>query len=217
MRYKEQNCSQCGEHMEGRANKKFCSAACRAQHFRDNQAEPSNWTEPIKPSLSGYQPVEVQQAPSMPTRPISVPTDDEDEDEDNSLHGLQTRVAKVFEAKREADANRKLDEQYVQFVNECLQADGDAFNDDDDDELQTWLDEIDELIIAYRGHTGLPQPDSRTHARLEDLHWLRDKFRRMLANWQKQETSWLSVPEPVHLELSEKRRAILRGHLLPQR
>jgi hypothetical protein len=213
MQYTELNCSQCGELMEGRANKKFCSAACRAQHFRDNQAGPDNWTEPTKPALSGYHPVEVQQVPLLPTRPRPVFRDDEDEDEDNSLQGLHNRVAKVFDARREADANRKLDEQYTQFVNECLKADGEAFNDEDDDELRTWLDEVDELIIAYRAHTGFHHLDNRAHERLEDLHWLRDKFRRMLTKWQRQETSWGSEPEPVYFELSEKRVAIMRKHL----
>jgi hypothetical protein len=203
--------------MEGRANKKFCSAACRAQHFRDNQTEPDSWTEPIKSSRSGYQPVEIQQSRSLPTKPSPLPTDDEDEDEDedNSLAGFQKRITKVFDAKRETDANRKLDEQYMQLVNECLQADGDAFNDEDDDELRTWLDEVDELIIKYRTHTGLRQLDDQSHERLEDLHWLRDKFRRMLTKWQNQETSWGSTPEPVYLELSRKRVAMMRQHLKP--
>ena len=217
MRYTEQNCSQCGELMEGRANKKFCSAACRAQYFRDNQTEPSIGAEPMKPSLSGHQPVGVQQARFLPTSPKPVPRDDEDEDEDEgyTLQGLDKRITRIFDARRQADSNRKLDEQYIQFVNECLIADGDAFNDEDDDELQTWLDDADELIIAYRTHTGLQQSDNRAHARLEDLHWLRDKFRRMLTTWQKQEISRRNAPKPVYLELSEKRIAMMRNHLKP--
>ena len=212
MRDTERNCSQCGELMEGRANKKFCSAACRAQHFRDGQAEPDNWTEPMDPTPSGYQPVEVQRVPPLPTQPRPAPMDDED----NSLQGLQKRIAKAVFANQEADANRKLDEQYTELVNECLQADGNAFNDEYDDELLTWLDGIDVLIIAYRTHTGLLQSDNRAHERLEDLHWMRDKFSRMFTEWLRQETSWVSGPKPVYLELSEKRVAMLRKHLKPQ-
>lgn len=172
----------------------------------------------MKLSLSGYQPVTVQQARFLPTTPKSIPTEDEDEDEDEgytTLQGLQKGITKVFDAKREADSNRKLDEQYIQFVNECLRADGDAFNDEDDDELQTWLDDADELIIGYRTHTGLHQLNNRAHARLDDLHWLRDKFRRMLTNWQKQEISRGRAPKPVELELSKKRVTVMRNHLKP--
>ena len=138
------------------------------------------------------------------------------DDEDNSLQGLQKRIAKAVFANQEADANRKLDEQYTELVNECLQADGNAFNDEYDDELLTWLDGIDVLIIAYRTHTGLLQSDNRAHERLEDLHWMRDKFSRMFTEWLRQETSWVSGPKPVYLELSEKRVAMLRKHLKPQ-
>lgn len=34
------SCPQCGQAVEGRADKFFCSTICRAQHFRDQQAQP---------------------------------------------------------------------------------------------------------------------------------------------------------------------------------
>ncbi len=130
------------------------------------------------------------------------------------MDGLLAQVARGHKAKQEAEASRKLDERYEKFIDECLKADGEPFNDENDDELQTWLDEVDELIISYRTHTALGQSVNCTHERLDDLYWLRDKFSRLLIKWQNQATSWLRDLEPVYFELSGKRKALLRAHLL---
>ena len=198
-------CIQCGEPFSGRRDKLSCSDACRAQHRRDNLSAADNWIEAEEPEEQEvYQPTRFKPDNRQPAVARPIPEDD------GPFEDLYTRLAR----EREENANKKLDLSYCKFMNECLKADGEAFNEEDDDELRTWLDEADELIIEYRTHTGLHQSDNRAHERLDDLHWLRDKFRQMLTKWQKQETSW-SGPKPVYLEFSEKRVALMRRHLKP--
>ncbi|MET4074519.1 hypothetical protein [Hymenobacter sp. UYCo722] len=204
-------CIQCGEPFIGRADKKTCSDACRAQHRRDALAESENWTQEEEPE------VYLQNEPRSSTPyTMAIPQRHVPEyvERQDTLADVFARLAREREIEAVEKENGKLDQRFCKFVNECLKADKMPFNDEDDDELQTWLDEVDELIVDYRAHSGLRVSNELTNGRLDDLHWLSDKFRRMLVKWQKQPTSWLSANEPVYLDISDKRRLHLREHLL---
>ena len=209
MRNTNRNCIQCEGPIEGRANKKFCSNACRAQHFRDNPTEMADTTTQVKlPILhkSTLQP----NLPFIGKASLMSLADEEDDDTEDDY----VRRARERKEKEAIEAGIKLDVRYKKMINECLKADGTYFNDDDDDELQTWLDEIDELIANYHCHPGLHLSSSYTHQCLEDLYWMRDKFNRLLVKWVEQPSSWRYGVEPVYFEMSAKRKKLLRAHLL---
>ncbi|WP_022822077.1 hypothetical protein [Hymenobacter norwichensis] len=213
MRNINQNCIQCEEPMQGRANKKFCSNACRAQHFRDNPIETAAVITQVQPSTFRNPPVQYASPPIEHARVMPL-AEEEDDDEDDADDRIRAKIAQKRKAEEDVELSKKLDGRYSKLVDECLKADGTNFNDDDDDELQAWLDEIDDLIVDYRSHPGIDLSAGYARERLDDLHWLRDKFNRLLGEWVDQPTSWRHNIQPVYFEMSTKRKKLLRAHLL---
>ena len=205
-------CLQCGEAFNGRPNKKFCSESHKNQYHYDNReaARPAPAVAPpivpirvapisiAKPTSSIYRPVPLREAAPKP---------DAYEPEQNWL----ARQDEDEEAEEQAEQARDLHQRYSKIVVECLKANG---AEQDEDDLETWLDKFDEVSEAYRAHPALRQPPNQVHERLEDLYWLRDKFQSLQDEAVKQASLWFSDEEPVYFELSPKRLARLRQHLL---
>lgn len=211
MRSANRECLQCGEYFEGRANKKFCTTACRAQHFRENQEGLSQDEEPqLGPSRQEITEHVIRPASNYKP-PVRFYEPDED-DEGNPGESWQQSLNRQQESRQKVKEIADIHQRYCQLVTGCLKTDGDALNDE---ELQTWVEDLDGLSDDYRKHPHLRLSANVVHERLEDVYWLRDRFRRLLDEWHEQSDSWFRSAEPVCFELPSKRRALLRAHLLP--
>lgn len=221
--------------MEGRANKKFCSAACRAQHFRDNQEQADSYNDSVQLFTSELETPIAPQTPAFlnvqETQPYTqVEQYQSLQHQAPQYQGQQyqgNEVAEHWTVKlmREQEANREREKiasmhrLYSNLIVKCLKVDGTAL---DDTSIHTWINELDDTSNRYRTNPDLSQPVSQAHERLEDLYWLRDKFRKLLDQWK---TQPIPLPiksyhlpnkaEPVLFELSSKRRSRFRSHLLP--
>ena len=205
-------CLQCGEAFLGRPNKKFCSESHKNQYHYDNRE-----TALLKPVIvPPAAPLRVAPAPvSKPKLAITqrtslreaAPEPDAYEPDDDWL----VRQEEEEEAEERAERAKALDKSYNTTIVKCLKANG---ADQDEDDLEAWIDELDEVTEAYRAHPALRLPPNRVHDRLDDLYWLRDKFQSLQDEAVKQASLWFSDEEPVYFELSPKRLARLRDHLL---
>ena len=120
-------------------------------------------------------------------------------------------TAEEAAAEERAETARTLHKRYSTLIMQCLKANG---AQQDEDDLEAWLDKFDEVTEAYRAHPALSQPLNQVHKRLEDLYWLRDKFQHLLDESLSQTAAWFSDDEPLYFDLSAKRLAKLRAHLL---
>lgn len=208
-------CLQCGEAFEGRANKKFCSEAHKNQYHYDNREVPRPEPAAIVPLMSRV--VTSPKSNSMFSSPRRVylrkedPELQADELEEDWLARQEAEEEAEAEEKKQAEKAMALHKQYSALIVKCLKVDGMELDEDD---LETWIDLFDEVSEAYREHPALRQPLNQTHRRLEDLYWLRDKFRDLLDESVNQLLSWFSDKKPVCFELSTKRLTRLREHLL---
>ncbi|GAA4000940.1 hypothetical protein GCM10022408_10130 [Hymenobacter fastidiosus] len=114
-------------------------------------------------------------------------------------------------AEERAETAKALHKLYSTLIVKCLKANG---AEQDEDDLKTWIDAFDEVSEKYRAHPALHQPPNQVHERLQDLYWLRDKFQSLLDEPIKQASLWFSNEEIICFELSSKRLARLREHLL---
>ena len=115
------------------------------------------------------------------------------------------------EAREAAEEIKSLHSLYSALVKKCLKQDEQELDEDD---LETWVDELDIAIEKYLSHPGLRQPEDKAHKRLKDLYWLRDTFSGLLTELREQQASFFKSVEPVYLELPSKRKARLRAHLV---
>ena len=205
-------CLQCGEAFKGRANKKFCSEAHKNQYHYDNRevAQPKPVIAPptaplrvapapiAKPKLSI-----IQRAPLREEEPELYAYEPEDD--------WLARQEEEEEAEERAEQAKALHKLYSALIVKCLKANG---AEQDEDDLEAWIDKFDEVTEAYRAHPALRQPINQVHERLEDLYWLRDKFQSLQDEAVKQASLWFANEEPVYFELSSKRLARLRANLL---
>lgn len=201
-------CLQCGEAFKGRANKKFCSEEHKNQYHYDNRG--------VTRPKSVIAPLRVATAPRdspIPSITQRVPLREEApevyayEPEDDWLARQEEEEA----AEERAEQAKALHKLYSTLIVKCLKANG---AEQDDDDLETWIDAFDEVSEAYRAHPALRQPPNQVHARLSDLYWLRDKFQSLQDESFKQASLWFSDEEPVYFKLSPKRLARLRENLL---
>ena len=113
------------------------------------------------------------------------------------------------EAKEAAEKIKSLHSLYSTVIKKCLKQDGQELDEDD---LDTWVDELDVAIEKYSSHPDLRQPEETAHKRLKDLYWLRDMFNGLLVELREQQASFFKSIEPVYLELPSKRIARFRAH-----
>ena len=208
-------CLHCGEAFEGRANKKFCSEAHKNQYHYENREVPQSEPATVVPLMSRV--VLSPKPNSMFPSPRRVYLREEnpelqaDELEEDWLALQEAEEEAQEEAKKQAEKARTLHKQYSALIVKCLKVDCTEL---DEDNLETWIEQFDEVSEAYREHPALRQPLNQTHKRLEDLYWLRDKFRDLMDEYANQPLSWFSDKKPVYFELSTKRLTKLRQHLL---
>ena len=205
-------CLQCGEAFEGRANKKFCSEAHKNQYHYDNR-EAVRPIPVIAPSTAS---IRVASAPIAKPK-LSITQRASLREEAPELYAYQpdedwlVRQEEEEEAEERAEQAKALHKLYSVVIVNCLKANG---AEQDEDDLEAWIDKFDEVSEAYRAHPALRQPTNQVHERLEDLYWLRDKFQSLQDEAVKQASLWFSNEEPVYFELSPKRLVRLRQHLL---
>jgi hypothetical protein len=200
MNHLERVCPQCAAAVEGRANKIFCSAACRAQNFRDLQDD------------LGENPEELERdedlLPTPHSTPVSLPPNGEACPAEHWLVEYERKQ----KANQLANLCDRLHQDYSSAITSCLQQDGESFDKWD---LGSWIREIDLLSMQYRKHPRMREPGNRVPDRLEDIYWLYDKLRRLLANLQTPPEPGVKKPGSITFEVSAKRRARLRANLLP--
>ena len=247
MQHQERECPQCGDPYTGRADKQFCSEACKAQYRRNNlddkftdddnaedddaddeewDAENDDWDadDEDENDEESYKPLHGKV--SLIESPLSSITRLEQANEAErtrqlyALEAIRLRQLRIEaqlkeeaeeEAKEEAEKIKSLHGLYSALIKKCLKQDGQELDEDD---LETWVDELDAAVEKYMSHPGLRQPDDKAHKRLKDLYWLRDMFSGMLAELKEQQASFFKSVEPVYLELPSKRKARLRAHLV---
>ena len=205
-------CLQCGEAFEGRANKKFCSEAHKNQYHYDNREA----VRPIPVMAPLTASIRVASAPIAKPK-LSITQRAPLREEAPELYAYQpdedwlARQEEEEEAEERAEQAKVLHKSYSTLIVKCLKANG---TEQEEDDLETWIDEFDEVSEAYRAHPALRQPPNLVHERLEDLYWLRDKFQSLQDEFIKHASLWFSDEEPIYFELSPKRRDRLRKHLL---
>ena len=203
-------CQQCGEPFMGRSNRKFCSDAHKNLYHYENRDVPS--PEPIRIQSVAKQVKSIPDVIPVYLAPQRVQM--QDRPQNTETHDSRTRwliQQEQEEAAEEAEMKSELHKQYSAIIVKCIKASGSEF---DGDELQTWIDELDAMSEKYRSHPDLQVSDDLVHARLDDLYWLRDRFKDLLEEFQDQEPSWGDEEEPMCFQLSAKRRDLFRAHLL---
>ena len=209
MNPQERECPQCGGPVEGRANKVFCSAVCRAQHFRDMAAE-----SPAYETTDAGHVVALVPKPSPTTeQPTAAQVEAQAAAARSWENFFQNELNRQEAARirREAEKWEDLHSDYCSAVTDCLKADSTAL---DKYALERKIEELDKLSARYRKHPGLQQPGGREHLRLEDIYWLHDTLRDLLKELKSKYRPGYPSQNTVLLEFTTKCRAQLRANML---
>lgn len=157
-------CLQCGDPIEGRPNKKFCSEICKGRYFRENNPEAE--TSTTDPELK--QSVEL----IMHKSPISEDEIDESEDElDNELTEQIEREEAEKKARMDKLRAANLHEQFCDLVQEFLEIEGKVLTARPAARFQN---AADKLTAAYREHPYLKLPENLVRNRLKALYDIHD-------------------------------------------
>lgn len=211
MSYQERECPQCGEPVEGRANKIFCSAACRAQNFRDTQDETANGNQAMKPnevavlpSVQNWAPEQAAPAPDGNHAAVLNWLAENQRSETIRQENMKLqRIAAVCES---------LHSKYSSAITGCLKAEGSML---DKWALENRIGELEQLSTVYRTHPKLRQSGSRNSERLDDIYWLYDTLRALLDQLKNQPGPTYLAAKSILLVFTPKERARLRANLLP--
>lgn len=190
-------CPQCGDLVEGRPNKKYCSEACKGLYFREN-ATSEGLALMSKPDSrhDEFAPVEYE--------------DEEQEEEKESLD-LETywqKREREEKAQKDRRAATELHDQFCQVVKEFLAVEGRQLAEKP---VSKFLDQVDELSNAYRQHPHLKQPTSLVPKRLKELYNLQDTLREVLQEIGRRN---LLQRKTESYELTSKWRKQLRSLLI---
>lgn len=153
-------CPQCGDLVEGRADKVFCSASCKSRHFREN---PSSDELTPAPAIAG-----LATAP-RPAAPRGHQVEELENDEKFDFHGqLAQGIAGIMDERKQAERAEeartvqrqaaKLDKLYEKCARRLLDAHGQVLTEN---ELRDFVQEMDEAYDDYREH---PHIEERGHA-----------------------------------------------------
>lgn len=237
MQYEEKECLQCEKLFEGRANKKFCSDTCRAQYHRDNLAtdnsQEEDWeddeSDPEEGSKTWQTKIPLLDEDELATPRVST---SEEVERAKSIYDVEVlrleqykllmqRKKEAEKAEAEEDALEEINKEnnrikglhalYSKLIKKCLKMEGHELEGDD---LEAWIEELDEASEEYQSHPGLRNPDDKAHRRLKDLYWCRDTFSGWLDKLREQEDSYFMMVEPVFLDLPPKRKAHFRENLI---
>ena len=192
-------CPQCGEAIEGRPNKIFCSNFCKGQHFRENNPPKISEDAPVS-----QQPVDVDTS-FAPYRKVTGLNDDWQKQEDESQEDQEEAAQRMRAAEQAAT---KLHERFCAFVRAFLKAEGHLLTARHTNRL---LQEGDELMAAYQAHPYLRRPGSQVSSRLKELYAIHDILQDVAQDiagkilWQSKEGSF---------EVTRKSRNRLRELLI---
>ncbi|WP_375418297.1 DUF2116 family Zn-ribbon domain-containing protein [uncultured Hymenobacter sp.] len=198
----ERECLWCGTPIEGRADKQFCSSACKARYNRENAKELT------VESAASASPPKVTLAPSRPA--YSITESEEDETLDSDWTSKSERRA---HEQQEKETSKKLHKKYTGLVAKFLQEEGEFF---DLESVETFIEKLDEASDEYRQNPSLRTGGHPAHARLADLYLMRDHLREMRDEMEDATPSFFGMGEPenICLELSKKQRKQLRANML---
>ncbi|MCC3158652.1 hypothetical protein LJ737_15500 [Hymenobacter sp. 15J16-1T3B] len=193
-------CPYCGEPVEGRPNKIFCSDYCKGRHFREVgpatvSESPSNRWEPNP--ISDHQPVQ-------PSSPIPAAKED--------YWQRTVREEQERKQKQKADAERALSEslhnQFSDVVRDFLDAEGKLISLP---AIEPFLVEVQELCKAYCLHPYLKQSDNQAKRRLKELYSIEDTLLDLVQHIS-EKSIWQSKHERYFL--TDKKRKALRELLI---
>ena len=159
-------CPQCGDLVEGRPNKKYCSEACKGLYFREN-ATSEDLALISKPDSrhEEFAPIEYE---------------DEEQEEEKEPLDLETywdKREREDKAQKDHRAATELHEQFCQVVKDFLAVEGQQLAEKP---VSEFLGQVDELSNAYRQHPYLKQATSLVPRRLKELYNLQDTLREVL-------------------------------------
>lgn len=211
MNHQERDCPQCGEAVTGRANKVFCSAACRAQNFRDTQDEIANINEAIMPHDGVV-------LPSPQSWAAEQPATESDRNQVGAPNWFaeyqRTEIIRQENVKlqRAAAQGEALHSKYSLAITDCLKAEDSML---DEWALKSKIGDLDQLGTIYRAYPKLRQSGSRNCERLDDIYWLYDTLRALLDKLKNQPGPAYLATKTIRLDFTPKERARLRANLLP--
>jgi endogenous inhibitor of DNA gyrase (YacG/DUF329 family) len=185
-------CPQCGNLVEGRPNKKYCSEACKGLHFREN---------------AGSEGLALIPKPDSRYDEFSLVEYEEEEQEQEEETYWQKR-AREEKAQKDQRAATDLHEQFCQVMNQFLAAEGQQLAEKS---VVGFLDQVDELTNAYRQHPYLKQSTGLVPQRLKELYKAQDILRDVLREIGSR-SRWQSKLESY--ELTSKERKQLRKSLI---
>ncbi|UOQ65717.1 hypothetical protein [Hymenobacter volaticus] len=193
-------CPQCGNLVEGRPNKKYCSEACKGLYFRENAGSES-LVLISKPDsrYNEFIPIEYEE----------VELEEEDQEEEPlELETYWQKREREEKAQKDQRTATELHEQFCQIVKEFLAAEGRQLAEKP---VSEFLDQVDELSNAYRQHPYVKQAASLVPQRLKELYKLQDILRKILQKIGRK-SLWQSKSESY--ELTSKWRKLLRSLMI---
>ena len=197
MKNEIRECPQCGEVIEGRPNKKFCSDTCKGRHFREGNSLHFQIDSPtdacvsaVSSSASSYYPDDTWQT---------------QDDEDNEWEKAQAEKRRLVEREHTA----KLHEQFCGVVQDFLDVEGKALLARQTNRL---LREVSDLTTAYQVHPHLKLPGNQINGRLKAMYGIQDILQEVI---QEIESKVLWQSRKSGFEITKKRRKTLRELLIP--
>lgn len=209
-------CPQCEEPFTGRADKRFCSTACRAQHFRDQQGP---LADEVDPDLADEAAEDIA-LPGPPVGPPRIP------DWAPADAGLSARQVDAVIAEALRQHQQQAAQQAARVARQALHARYERG-------VETWLgveeqplaaravrqhlQEVDKLVADYRAHPAINQTQHPTQQRLQVLYQVGDALRALQGELAEQAAGfrlWGAATPTATLTWSKKQRRAMRDSLL---
>jgi hypothetical protein len=199
----------CGAQFEGRADKEYCSAACKSHFYRQRLEEGT--------ATQAQQPMGI--VPARPTKQITgvalapAPEDEAEEYEYTEADELEEVPAwKRWEQERAAERLQQeladLHQVYCEAAEAFLHAEGLRLSLEDFAEL---LADLEDWIAVYRKHPHLANPEHVARKRLDDLYDMRDMLREDIQAIRRKSFLHAKVSE---FHLTDKWRKKLRQRMI---
>lgn len=193
----DRSCPQCGEVIEGRPNKKFCSEVCKGRHFRENNSPAFQVDSPVATPTHSTTPGVSSHRSAYPPQ--------SDRDEDERWEKEEAEVSVLAERKHAAE----LHEQFCGVVRDFLEAEGKALVAR---QVSRFLQKVANLTTAYLTHPHIKRLGNLVSNRLKALYDVHDILQEVSQEieskvlWQSKESSF---------EITKKWRRALRELLIP--
>lgn len=207
-------CLWCEAPIQGRADKQFCSSACKARYHREHQSE--NFTESI--STTSRTGLVQLTSPAYLTRDQAEPLAHHTSGEDEASQAKEW--VPTYESLQLIQYSRGKAEQlhalHTRLVTRFLREEDRVFGWK---ALEHFLDELNKALEEYREHPGLRLAQHPARNRMKDLYRMQDYLRELgeAMKEAKKETNFFFgrvERRYIRLVISKKHRKKFRENLL---